>query len=70
MGKSGRVLAGGVWAAWLRLCEAVVVVCGVNRGVLRLAMRSFEMMGWFRDCFGGQSEEGRWSGWFSWVLRF
>lgn len=28
MGESGRVLAGGVWAAWLRLCEAV---CGCLR---------------------------------------
>lgn len=28
MGEGGRVLAGGVWAAWLRVCEAV---CGCLR---------------------------------------
>jgi len=42
-GKDSRAPAGGVWAAWCRLCEAVLLSAACRRCLVVLAMRSFEM---------------------------
>jgi hypothetical protein len=73
MGESGRVLAGGVWAAWLRICEAV---CGCLRRGSAFGRTGDEVFrdvnGWAGSGIASAANRGRVDGrgGFSWVLRF